>query len=200
LQRHPKTEMNVIEVVQAFDRAPITALKTDDASALESKLSAAARLFADRKSWLKPFERIAILHRLSVLLEGKREHFGLQIAREGGKPLTDALIEVDRAIDGVKNAADMLRVAAGQEIPMGLTRASLETVRRDLCPCEGEPERIRFASTNDPLQNGPRTASYAKPCSLAGGMTRGRRKLYWSAGKNLRALPMPVCFPYCVPP
>jgi hypothetical protein len=31
--------MNVIEVVQAFDRAPITALKTDDASALESKLS-----------------------------------------------------------------------------------------------------------------------------------------------------------------
>src|SRR6516162_7454675 len=67
LQRRPKTEMNVIEVVQAFDRAPITALKTDDASALESKLSAAARLFADRKSWLKPFERIAILHRLSVL-------------------------------------------------------------------------------------------------------------------------------------
>jgi hypothetical protein len=46
--------MNVIEVVQAFDGAPITALKTDDASALESKLSAAARLFVDRKSWLKP--------------------------------------------------------------------------------------------------------------------------------------------------
>ena len=56
----------MIEVVQAFDRAPITALKTDDASALESKLSAVARLFADRKSWLKPFERIAILRRVSV--------------------------------------------------------------------------------------------------------------------------------------
>ena len=58
--------------------------------------------------------------------QGKREHFGLQIAREGGKPLADALIEVHRAIDGVKNAADMLRVAAGQEIPMGLTRTSLD--------------------------------------------------------------------------
>jgi len=87
----------MIEVVQAFDRAPITALKTDDASALESKLSAAARLFADRNSWLKPFERIAILRRLSVLLEGKREQFGLQIAREGGKPLADALIETNGA-------------------------------------------------------------------------------------------------------
>ena len=165
MQRRPKTEMNVIEVVHAFDRAPITALKTDDASALESKLSAAARLFADRKSWLKPFERIAILHRLSVLLEGKREHFGLQIAREGGKPLTDALIEVDRAIDGVKNAADMLRVAAGQEIPMGLTRASLETVRRDLCPCEGEPERMRFASRADSHSFAARGA--AQSCSGA---------------------------------
>ena len=108
----------MIEILQGYDRAPIVTLETDDASALESKLSAAARLFTDRKSWQKPFERIAILHRLSVLLEGKRERFGLQIAREGGKPLTDALIEVDRAIDGVRNAADMLRVAAGQEIPM----------------------------------------------------------------------------------
>jgi len=25
----------------------------------------------------------------------------------------------------------------------------LETVRRDLCPCEGEPERMRFASRAD---------------------------------------------------
>jgi acyl-CoA reductase-like NAD-dependent aldehyde dehydrogenase len=86
----------MIEILQGYDGAPIVTLETDDASALESKLSAAARLFTDRKSWQEPFERIAILHRLSVLLEGKREHFGLQIAREGGKPLADALIEVDR--------------------------------------------------------------------------------------------------------
>lgn len=116
----------MIDIVQAFDRAPITALPTDNAESLERKLAAAVRLFADRKSWLKPFERMAILRRLSVLMEDKREHFGLQIAREGGKPLTDALIEVDRAIDGVRNANDLLRVAAGREIPMGLTATSAD--------------------------------------------------------------------------
>ena len=63
-------------------------------------------------------------------MEGKREHFGLQIAREGGKPLTDALIEVDRAIDGVRNAADMLRVAAGQEIPMGIVLQAPQKERK----------------------------------------------------------------------
>ena len=43
-------------------------------------------------------------------MEGMRRHLGRQIAREGGKPLTDALIETDRAIDGVRNAAEELRV------------------------------------------------------------------------------------------
>jgi len=55
---------------------------------------------------------------LSVLLEAKREYFGLQIAREGGKPLTDALIEVDRAVDGVKNAADIPRRVCVSKSPV----------------------------------------------------------------------------------
>lgn len=114
----------MIQVVQAFDRAPIAQLKGDDAAALERKIEAARRVFADRGAWLKPHQRIDILRKLAGLMEGKREHFGRQIAREGGKPLTDALVEVDRAIDGVRNAIDEMRVRAGREIPMGLTPAA----------------------------------------------------------------------------
>jgi acyl-CoA reductase-like NAD-dependent aldehyde dehydrogenase len=40
--------------------------------------------------------------------------------------LTDARIETDRAIDGVRNAAEELRVMGGREIPMGLTPASVD--------------------------------------------------------------------------
>jgi acyl-CoA reductase-like NAD-dependent aldehyde dehydrogenase len=115
----------MIEVVQAFNRAPIARLDSDDAVALDRKIEAARTLFADRSAWLKTHQRIAILRKLAGLMEGKREHFGRQIAREGGKPLTDALIETDRAIDSVRNAADELRVMAGREIPMGLTPASI---------------------------------------------------------------------------
>lgn len=114
----------MIEVVQAFDREPIKQLPADDAAALERKLATASKLFKDRKGWLKPYQRIAILHKLATLMQAKREHLGRQIAREGGKPYTDALIETDRAIDGVRNAADVLRTYAGQEIPMGLMAAS----------------------------------------------------------------------------
>jgi acyl-CoA reductase-like NAD-dependent aldehyde dehydrogenase len=114
----------MIKVVQAFDRAPITEIKSDDAAALERKIEAAKRVFDDRAAWLKPHRKIDILRKLAELMQGKREHFGRQIAREGGKPLTDALIEVDRAIDGVKDAVDEIRVRGGREIPMGSTPAS----------------------------------------------------------------------------
>ena len=115
----------MIEVVQAFDRAPIARLDSDDAAVLDRKIEAARRVFENRHAWLKPHQRIDILRKLAVLMESTRAHLGRQIAREGGKPLSDALVETDRAIDGVRNAADELRVMAGREIPMGLTPATI---------------------------------------------------------------------------
>ncbi|MBN15860.1 MAG: aldehyde dehydrogenase [Pelagibacterium sp.] len=114
----------MLTVVQAFDRAPIAEIETDDAAALERKLQAAGRVFDDRDGWLKPHRRIAILRKLAALMEGRRDHLAMQIAREGGKPLPDAIIETNRAIDGVHNAADELRNFAGREIPMGLSPAA----------------------------------------------------------------------------
>jgi acyl-CoA reductase-like NAD-dependent aldehyde dehydrogenase len=114
----------MIEVVQAFDRARIGEVASDDADALERKLALAFERFKDRRGWLKPHQRIEVLRRLAGLMEGRREHLALQIAREGGKPYADALVETDRAIDGVRSAGELLRTWGGHEIPMGLTPAS----------------------------------------------------------------------------
>ncbi|MFC4726210.1 aldehyde dehydrogenase family protein [Glycocaulis abyssi] len=114
----------MLKVVQAYDRALIAQIETDDTGALERKLEAAVRVFADRTGWRQPHERVAILRRLAGLMEAKRDHLAMQIAREGGKPLPDAIVETTRAIDGVHNAADELRNLAGREIPMGLSAAS----------------------------------------------------------------------------
>jgi acyl-CoA reductase-like NAD-dependent aldehyde dehydrogenase len=113
-----------LQVVQAYDRAPVAEIESDDAAGLETKLATATRVFRDRKARLPVHERVAILRRLATLMEARRDHFGRLIAQEGGKPLTDAIVEAVRAIDGVHNAADELRNFAGREIPMGLTAAS----------------------------------------------------------------------------
>jgi acyl-CoA reductase-like NAD-dependent aldehyde dehydrogenase len=55
----------MIEVVQAFDRSPIVRLDSDDAAALDRKIEAARKLFADRGAWLKPHQRIEILRKLA---------------------------------------------------------------------------------------------------------------------------------------
>ncbi len=114
-----------LNVYQAFDRQLIAEIAADDAEALERKLAIAARTFADRDGWLPAHRRIAILRRVSELLSENRDRFAVMIAREGGKPLTDAIIEVSRGIDGLVNAADELRNFGGKEIPMGLTAASM---------------------------------------------------------------------------
>lgn len=113
-----------IRVVRAYDRSLIREVPVDDAQALERKLATAYKTFQDRAAWLKTHERSAILQRAAALLRERRQHFAELIALEGGKPLTDALVEVDRGVDGIMNAASELRNFAGREIPMGFTPAS----------------------------------------------------------------------------
>ncbi len=88
-----------LKVYQAFDRALIAEIPADDAAVLEHKLDVAAKAYADRSAWLPAHRRMAILRRVSELLSENREHFAIMIAREGGKPLTDAIVEVTRGID-----------------------------------------------------------------------------------------------------
>lgn len=118
------TMKKILQVVQAFDRLLIAEIPTDNAKALEEKLKTAALTLQKRDRWLKPHERMAILKRAAQLLTSKQEHFAKLIVQEGGKPATDAAVEVARAIDGLNNAAEELRQFAGKEIPMGLTPAS----------------------------------------------------------------------------
>jgi acyl-CoA reductase-like NAD-dependent aldehyde dehydrogenase len=114
----------MIKVFQAYDRALIKEIPADDAEALEAKLATAAATLKARDGWLKPHQRSAILLRGAALLAERQQLFANLIAREGGKPLADALVEAARAVDGLRNAADEIRNFAGREIPMGLTPAS----------------------------------------------------------------------------
>lgn len=112
-------------VRQAFDGTPITEIAVDSEAQIAEKLDRASRCFRDRKNWLPAHRRIEILRRLARLMERDIEELTLLIAREGGKPLTDARIEALRAVNGVESAVGELEHHAGREIPMGLTKATV---------------------------------------------------------------------------
>jgi acyl-CoA reductase-like NAD-dependent aldehyde dehydrogenase len=113
-----------MRVEQAFDGAEIAEVAVDDAKSLAQKVERAIRCFADRPSWLPAYKRIEILRRLARLMQRESDALAMLIAREGGKPLSDARIEAARAINGVEGAAGEVEHLAGREIPMGLTPAS----------------------------------------------------------------------------
>lgn len=91
---------------------------------LEALISSAYKLFKDPSKVLPPYRRIEILEKTAELLENQKDDFIRLAASEGGKPLVDTEVEVDRAIQGIKLGATSLHHNSGTEIPMGLTKPS----------------------------------------------------------------------------
>jgi acyl-CoA reductase-like NAD-dependent aldehyde dehydrogenase len=114
---------DTLVVEQPFDGAAIDTVALSDWSQADVMLDRSAACHADRGGWLADHERIAILKRLAGLVAEQEDAFALLIAREGGKPLKDAKVEVARAINGIELAAEGITGLHGQEIPMGLSAA-----------------------------------------------------------------------------
>ena len=117
--------MEELQVWAAYDQAPMEKLKMVDKAQAESAMEQAATLFRDRAHWIPTPQRIAILERAAQMVVEQREDLALTAAREGGKPLRDSLVEIDRGVEGIKVAVRELCQLHGTEIPMGFTSSSL---------------------------------------------------------------------------
>ena len=112
------------DVKSAFDEAPIEALAYTDEKTALAALEKAHALFGDCDGWLNAAKRIHILERFAALVETQADSLARQATLEGGKPLRDSIVEIDRAIDGVRVAIKEIGHLHGTEIPMRLTDSS----------------------------------------------------------------------------
>lgn len=110
-------------VEQSYDGAIIDELPYTEWPEADAMLARATAAFQNSDGWLPAYRRIEILQRLAALMRDRTEEFSLLIACEGGKPLTDARVEAERAVKGVELAAEGIAKLHGQEIPMDLTEA-----------------------------------------------------------------------------
>lgn len=119
-------EHTSVEVISPFDGALIDTIQMQTQEDAEQMLNTASALFKNKEGWLEHHERTAILKKLASLVEAEAEQFAMLIAKEGGKPIIDARVEVARAIDGILLASkELSHVMKGEEIPMGHTAASV---------------------------------------------------------------------------
>ncbi|MFB9981292.1 aldehyde dehydrogenase family protein [Mesorhizobium kowhaii] len=116
------------EIKAPFDQELLATMQSSSEADVEKAFAAGYALFRDRKSWLPKQRRIAILRRAAELVRERRDELALQVASESGKPLRDALIEVDRGIDGIDLSIEGLRHDAGHVVPMDINATSAARV------------------------------------------------------------------------
>ncbi len=132
-----------------WDRSPIAEVDTTGLDGVERALEVAWGLFRNRAGWLSVPRRIEILERAARLVREQAEFLALEAAREGGKPLVDSRVEVERAIDSLRLCADFLRTDAGEAVPMGLNAASAN--RRAFTIAEPIGVVVAISAFNHPL-------------------------------------------------
>ena len=122
------TPAGQIEVRCPYDDELLATVDTLDEALAREAHDTAYALYRDRKRWLPVPERIEILHRAAGIMRERAESLALGAAAEGGKPLMDSRVEVNRAIEGVELAAECLKTQAGKQYPMGVTPASANRI------------------------------------------------------------------------
>jgi len=114
-----------LKVNSPYDGHLIAEIDLDGEDRIESALAAAHQLAKSQDKILPAHQRIEILGKTADLVQAKAEEFARQSAEEGGKPLIDSRIELDRAVQGIREAAQSISQLTGHEIPMNLTPSSM---------------------------------------------------------------------------
>jgi glyceraldehyde-3-phosphate dehydrogenase (NADP+) len=89
----------------------------------ETAVSAAVAAFEQTRV-LPAYERGAILRSISAGIKARREELGRLIALEAGKPIRDAVVEVDRAVLTFRLGAEEAERLVGEVIPLDLLASS----------------------------------------------------------------------------
>ena len=94
------------------------------ASAADMEAAVGANLAAaDACRKMPAYERAACLRRVADALEARREEFATLLAREAGKPIAQARVEIERAVFVFRDGAEEATRIAGEVLPLDVLPA-----------------------------------------------------------------------------
>jgi acyl-CoA reductase-like NAD-dependent aldehyde dehydrogenase len=115
---------DILEIANPADpEQPAGVTYTATEAQYEAAVEAAVRAFEVTRN-LPAYERGRILREISAGIKARREELGRLIALEAGKPIRDALVEVDRAVLTFRLGAEEAERMTGELIPLDLMASS----------------------------------------------------------------------------
>lgn len=105
-----------VPVLHKYRQEVMAEVAEADEALVDEAVRAAQGALEERP--LSPYRRFEILRRAADLLSQRREEFALTIAREAGKPLKYARVEVDRAIQTISLSGEEAKRIHGEQVPV----------------------------------------------------------------------------------
>lgn len=119
----PRADVPASESLSPWDGSVVGRHGVCTETHVDEAIASAVRGF-DATRTLSSFERYDILRRVAGALEARAEEFAVVIAREVGKPVKFARIEVQRAIATFTIASEEAKRIGGEILPLDLNDAS----------------------------------------------------------------------------
>ena len=113
-----------LDVLAPHNQQLIAQAQTLNQAGIEHALQRAAKLHGNPNNQLGKAKRLAIFESAIPIVEAKSERLALDAALEGGKPLVDSRVEVQRAIEGLRCCIQAIRSDSGSVTPMALGNSS----------------------------------------------------------------------------
>jgi len=121
-ERRTSTESATIRA--PFDGAVVGTVPLGSAADMDAAVAANVEA-AEPCRRMPAFERAACLHRIADALIGRREVVAETLAREAGKPITQARLELDRAIAVFHDGAEEATRIGGEVMPLDVVPAGI---------------------------------------------------------------------------
>jgi len=126
------------EIKSPYDGAVVAKIEKADSAAMEQAIVNATSVFHSTMRSMPAHQRAAILYRVAELIAENHEELSLIIAKEGGKPLKDAQVEVTRAVNTTKMSGDEALCLNGEQLTMDRAKGTENhlaiTIRQPIGP------------------------------------------------------------------
>lgn len=115
----------ILEVKSPYNNSIVGEIELSSLNEMLKKIDLLENFHTNSNDKLKPYQRLEILEKIVDILKRDYDKIVEIAIAEGGKPLKDTIVEMNRAIDGVKIAIQSLRNWCGEQIPMEITQSSV---------------------------------------------------------------------------
>ena len=114
----------MLEVKSPWNNETVGTVKTHNSSEIEGIVQEVCRISIHKGEDFPPKERINVLKSFIKIIQENTQSLAELATSEGGKPITDSIIEIKRGAEGVESCIEVLKSESGSVIPMNINEAS----------------------------------------------------------------------------